>query len=238
MQRKNQIAEKRPRLYHKNNFHYWFYKIRNLDVDEILFGNMDGKMITINSVVIYVGILNSQKGVFKAGWSVHTDVNMTLGYLKYIILPSSFYTWIDEESQGFYIPLSPYEIVKEEVLKNYSDKHVKETQKFDGLIHYIDSIWEEGEEEKYIKLKRFCHEFNEMFNEDSYRKLYIRIFKNCGEIVDFILGDEVQGFKEVIEEEIGMTIDQLRFMCKNVYTQPLLNKRFIQHLNNQIPICF
>ncbi len=228
------------RAYRADNFYFWENKIRNYD--EILFGSIDKKKITKDSIIIYIGILDREKGFVRSGWSSHEDVNTALGFLQHVFLPTSFYTWIDRESKGFYIPLSPFDVLKEEVLKHVNKSEDKGTN-FDAIrmeraYNYLNSMWTHDKTKKNLKLKKFCNDFNNMWDEDSKRKLFLKIFEKPEEIVDFILEKAEEEFEEVIEEEIDMTIDELRFRCEDIYDKPLINKNLIEVLNNKIPIWF
>lgn len=226
--------------YKKDKFYFWENKIRN--TDKILFGGIDKKRITKESVIIYIGILDRKKGFVRAGWSSHEDVNTALGFLQYVFLPTSFYTWVDRESEGFYIPLSPFDVLREEVLKKVEksdDKGIDaDAISMERAYNYLNSIWVYDRVKKNLKLKKFCDDFNRMWDENPERKLFIRIFEKPEEIVDFILEKAEEEFQEVVEEEIDMTVNELRFICENIYDEPLINKNIIKILNSRIPIWF
>ena len=228
------------RAYKEENFCFWENKIRNSD--EILFGSIDKKRITKDSIIIYIGILDKEKRFIRSGWSSHEDVNAALGFIQHVFLPTSFYTWIDRESKGFYIPLSPFAVLKEEVLKHVNKSEDNKTN-FDAIrmeraYHYLNNMWIYDKRKKNLKLKKFCNDFNNMWEEGLKRKLFLRIFEKPEEIVHFILENAEEEFEEVIEEEIEMTIDELRFICEDIYDKPLISKNLIEILNNKIPIWF
>ncbi len=228
------------RAYGKDNFYFWENIIRN--TDGLLFGGMDKEVIDKDSIIIYIGILDRKKGIVRSGWSCQSDIGTALGFLQHVFLPTSFYTWIDRESNGFFIPLSPFNIVKTEVLNNILNSDDKEANadalRMEKAYNYLDSIWKNEKEMKKVKLKKFCHEFNNLWDQDPERKLFIRIFEKPDEIFDFILEGSEDEFEEVIEEEIEMSISDLKFMCENAYDEPLINKNLIKILNNKIPIWF
>jgi hypothetical protein len=224
----------------KDSFLFWENKIRN--TDGILFGNIDKRRLTKESVIIYVGILDSKKGLLRSGWSSHGDISTALGFLQYVFLPTSFYTWIDRESEGFYIPLSPFDVLKKEVLKNINKEDdiniSNDAIRMERAYNYLNSIWRYKDNLKTVKLKKFCGDFNYLWDKEPEKRLYIRVFERSEEIVDFILEQGETEFEEVIEEEIDMTIDELKFICQNAYDEPLINRNFIELLNTRIPIWF
>ncbi|PAB57140.1 hypothetical protein [Anaeromicrobium sediminis] len=226
--------------YGKDNYYFWENKIRN--TDSILFGSIGQKRLTKESVIIYIGILDKKKDLLRCGWSSHVDVSTALGFLQYVFLPTAFYTWIDRESDGFYIPLSPFHVLKEEVLKNVKKEDCKDINndaiRMERAYDYLNNIWKDDDEIKNKKLKKFCKDFNIIWDEEPEKKLFIRVFEKCEEIADFILEQVEEEFEEVIEEEIGMSIDQLKFMCENAYNEPFINRNLIKILNTKIPIWF
>ncbi|AOT72024.1 hypothetical protein [Geosporobacter ferrireducens] len=225
---------------YKNNFYFWERKIRN--ADDVLFGNLDKKRLTRKSVIIYLGILDTPKGLLRSGWSSHGDVNTALGFLQHVFLPTVFYTWIDRESDGFYIPLSPFHILKDEVLKSMEKEEIKNIEsdaiKMEIAYQDLNSMWKYNETEKMLKLKAFCNGFNSAWDQEPEKKLFVKVFEKSEEIVAFILENTVDELEEVIEEEIEMSIEQLRFICKNAYDESFINKNIIELLNTRIPIWF
>ena len=146
------------RAYKKDSFYFWENIIRN--TDEILFGGMDKRIITKDSVITYIGILDRKKGLVRSGWSSHDDIGTALGFLQHVFLPTSFYTWIDRESEGFFIPLSPFDVLKSEVLKSMKESDDKEINvdaiRMERAYNYLSSIWKNEKEIKCLKLKKFC----------------------------------------------------------------------------------
>lgn len=223
-----------------NNFFFWENKIRN--TDSILFGNIGRKYLTQRSVILYIGILDEKKGFLRSGWSSHDDISSTLGFLQYVFLPTALHTWIDRNSDGFYIPLSPFDILKEEVLKKtYKDENFdanSDAVKMERAYDYLSSIWKCDDDLKMSKLRKFCLDFNRAYDQEPEKKLFVRIFEKCGEIPGFILENMENEFEEVIEEEIQMPINELKHMCENAYDEPLINRNFVKILNDRIPIWF
>ena len=58
------------------------------------------------------------------------------------------------------------------------------------------------------------------------------------EIYHYITATIGWDFDEFVEEEISMNLETLHNTCSSVLTEPLINKRFINLLNINIPILF
>jgi hypothetical protein len=201
-------------------------------------GNLGNKKLTKKSIIMYIGFYDKKKNIFKSGWSYHSDIDSFLGYMIYVFIPTAFYNWIDRDSDNFYVPISTYNIVKKEVMAYRQDdeESFEDCRVMDYLLSKIESVWGLCRKESIKQLKLICKNFNEIFDDEPNRKMFIQIFGNSNEIVDFIIGEDE--FLDVIEEEINMPIDELKEICNKVYDEPLINKTFIDHLNQEIPVWF
>ncbi|SDY44441.1 hypothetical protein [Tindallia californiensis] len=220
----------------KDNFHFWEDQIKK--TDHLLFGGDDERRITSKSIIMYIEILDRQKDILKSGWSSYEDVDTAHGFLQYVFIPTAYYTWIERQSEGLWIPLSPFDVLKYEVLKGFDgleDRAMLESDKMERAYEVLSDIWGTSQEEKQIKLEKFCDDFNKMWNREPDQKIYVRIFKKPVEVYKHICWGE---FEEVIEEEISMPIEDFRFICESAYDQPFINKNLIKILNNIIPLWF
>ncbi|MGV8146582.1 MAG: hypothetical protein ACLKAK_09700 [Alkaliphilus sp.] len=217
------------------NYYFWENRIRN--TDDILVGNIDGVKITSETPIIYVGILDKKKGILKSGWSVHGSIDSALGFINYVFLPAAFLTWGASEIEGFFVPLSPFKIVMREISKENSIQ-ASEILQMNDLFKRVSIFNDLSSKEKYNQIEIFCNEFNIRYDENSGRKLFLRVFEKSKRIVDFVFEDRENEFEKVVEEEIDMSISDLKFICENVYEEPFINKTFIEQLNSKIPIWF
>ncbi|ABR49152.1 hypothetical protein Amet_3012 [Alkaliphilus metalliredigens QYMF] len=224
------------RVYNKDNFYFWENLVRN--TDNILFGGNDKRIITSESVIIYIGILDIEKDILRSGWSCHDDVDTALGFLQHVFIPTSFYTWIDRKSEGLFIPLSPFDVLKHEVFNDINeldDRAYIDATRMERSYYFLNSIWENQREVKNEKIKNFCQYFNSEWNKEPERKLFIRMFREPLEIYNYIFEG---GFGEVIEEEIRMSMEDFKFICEHACDEPLINKNLIKILNRNIPVWF
>ncbi len=225
-------------LFQVNDFYYWEQLIKTSD--GIFQSNIGGHEITRDSKICYIEFTDSKKDLFISGWSGHRDADSILGFLQHVFLPTLYYTWIDRESDGFFIPLSRFEIVKEEVLK-ITPEYGKwdESIQIESSFNFLDSLWLESDEKKNEGIKEFCKNMNEKYLKQDTYSLRIICFDSLLEIQNHIKdGYEDCEFEEVIEEEINMTFDKLEFICENAYDEALLNKKLIQILNIDIPLLY
>ncbi len=228
------------RLHTKHNFYFWEKKIR--DADNILLGNVEGTKLTRESVIIYIGIMDRQKVLLRSGWSSHSDGNAALGFLQHVFLPTAFYTWVDRQSDDFYFSLLPFHALKHEMIAYFDEQGTsfdeQDVLKMEEEYQRLNCIWSQNDHEQRRALQSFCEQFNITWDQDPERKLFVKVFCHCNEIVDFILENIENESIDVIEEQIDMSIEQLYFMCNNAYDEPMINKNMVELLNNKIPIWF
>lgn len=219
-----------------NEFFFWENKILN---DSPLWeGYFDNKIITKNSKIIYTGIVHNSKNIFKCGWAVYPNINTLLGFIQHVFLPTSFFTWFDNTSEDFFIPVSPFDIVVEEVKKIHTSFKNTDILNVENDFNFLDTLWDYDSDPLFIELNSFCNKFNSLWDNNDHDKIFIKIFDNPSQIFDFIKNSLVWDFDGFIEEEIDMSLDNLKFSCDNVINEPLLNKKFIDILNAKMPIMF
>lgn len=91
----------------------------------------------------------------------------------------------------------------------------------------------------FINFQAFCEKFNNEWDRDYNKKLFFKIFDSPSHVYDFIKNSiGWSDCTDVIEEEISMDLDKFKFTCDNALIQPLLNKKFINILNTNMPVLF
>lgn len=220
----------------KDNFHFWEDQIKK--TDRLLIGGNDERRITSETIMMYIEIIDRQKNILRSGWSSYEDIDTAHGFLQYVFIPTAYYTWVERKSEGLWIPLSPFDVLKHEVLKavdGVEERVLVDAEKMEKKYGLLSNMWGIGQKEKLMKLKIFCDDFNKIWNREPDQKIYIRIFQKPAEIYQHICEGE---FQEVIEEEISMPLEDLKFICDQAYEQPLINRNMIKMLNNIIPLWF
>lgn len=228
-------------------FPFWLDLIEKHAIDDLLFGHLDQKEITPQSVFLYMGYYDLQKDVFKSGWRLHQNEQTLLGFLHHLLLPTVYYNWIDRLSDGFFIPMSTYEVVKSEVIAsmysglNRFDPKIQTLAQATVYGDLLDAFVKKTGESLLSKTPQLHAEdiddFNETFNDEPHRRWFIKIMRTTDEIKQFVL-NKYSGFDDVFEEETGLTIASFSDLCDQVYAMPLVNRTFVERLNYLVPICF
>ncbi|GAA0078605.1 hypothetical protein UT300005_29840 [Clostridium sp. CTA-5] len=222
----------------KNNYKdYLFWENKILNDYPLWEGSFNKNSITTESKIAYTGILDSKKSILKCGWVVYPSLNSLLGFLQHVFLPTSFLTYFDRTCEGFFIPVSTFDIVTQEVIKNNSI-NINDFNSMIQSYNFLNSLWESNEDKLLLELNSFCNDFNSRWDNDPEKKLFIKIFNSPSDTYEFITQSIGWDFEEFVEEELSMSLSDLKFTCDNVLNEPLLNKRFIDILNINIPILF
>lgn len=219
--------------------HHYFWENKIINDANLWEGYFENEIIHKNSKIIYTGLIDNEKNIFHYGFAVYPSTYKLLGFLQHVFLPTAFFTWFDCESHGFYIPLSSYDIVVSEVQR--CNKNIDENlvNSMNNWYSFITNLWLFDLKFIDIGLKSFCEKFNNEWDKDSEKKLFLKIFDSPSQVFNFVK-DSIgwSEYDDFVEEELSMSLEKLKFTCDNVLTEPLLNKKFIDILNTNMPVLF
>lgn len=200
--------------------------------------NFDNKPLTHKSKFVYTGIIDNSKNIFECGWASYPDIFTLLGFVQHVFLPTSLLTWFDNSiDTGFFIPLSHFDVLIDEIQNNSTKLDYKKFFHMEKNFHLLNQYWAFDSNSLFIELDNFCNQFSETWDSKD-KKVFIKIFNNPNEIFNFIKKSLEWDFEDFIEQEINMSLDKLKFTCQNAIIAPLLNKKFIDILNINMPIMF
>lgn len=226
-------------LFSNSYKHYYFWENRIINETSLWEGYFDEKPITANSKIIYTGILNYEKNILHYSFVAYPSIYNLLGFLQHVFLPTAFLSWFDCNHNGFYIPLSKFENVVSEVIENNPNTNLDLVNLMENSYCFLNNLWTLNENLLSLELKSFCDKFNSNWDDGSNQRLFLMIFDTPSEIFNFIKSSiGWADYNEFIEEEISMNLDTLKFTCDNAIAEPLLNKKFIDILNKNIPVLF
>lgn len=217
------------------DFYYWENSFNNSNT--LFDGHFNNYKITIHSKIIYTGFLNSEKDILEHGFSVYPSTYSLLGFIQNIFLSTAFFTWFDTNYMDFCIPMDTFYNVITEV-NNNNLINSNGIDLFKKSYEFLENLWVLDENTIMDKLYKFCNSFNCDWNNDPYKKLFIKIFNSPEEIYPFIIETIGWDCEEFIEEEISMSTETFKNTCDNVFSQPFINEKFIDILNINMPILF
>ena len=202
-------------------------------------GYFDNKSITKDSKIIYTGILDLNKNILQCGWAVYPCIYSLLGFLQYVYLPTAFFIWFDHKTDKLCIPVSDFDSVVSETLKtNDLNENLSSIDFMKKNHDFLNSLWNSNPDFINLNLKTFCTDFNNSWDNEPSQKLFMQIFDNPCDTFKFVKNSITQDSKDLIEDDISMTFEALKFACDNAIDEPLLNRRFIDILNTNAPIIF
>lgn len=222
----------------KKHEQFLFWENKIMEDHPLFVGNFDNSDLTEKSKIIYTGILDAEKDVFKCGWAVYPNVSSLLGFIQYVFLPTAFFTWFDRSATDFFIPVSTFDIVVEEVLKHSKEKNNLDVEKIQELYNLINTLWNYEEPSINESLRLFTAELNHLFHKEPSKIIFMKIFSSPEDIAPFVRESIGWDCDELAEEEISMDLKTLDFICTNAIREPLLNKKFVDILNSKMSIMF
>lgn len=218
---------------------YFFWENKILKGSNFFEGYFENGSITEDSKIVYTGIIDYEKGILHYAFVVYPSTYKLLGFLQHVFLPTAFFTWFDRKSDGFYIPLSSYLNVVDEVIDYTDNIDLKLVNSMNNSYSFLNNLWSFDEQAISIGLESFCKKFNAEWDNDHNQKLFLKVFDTSSDVFDFIKNSiGWSDDDEYIEEEISMSLKTLKFTCDNAIIEPLLNKNFINILNTNIPTLF
>lgn len=213
-------------MFCKYNTHYYWDSMANSKNDIWRYNIMDKEEVD-KSIFLNTTIINYKKGIIDNNWACYSEVKGILGFIQYIYLPTVFLSLLNKDNDIVTPICSSEEFI--EYIKEYKfDKKYLKTM--ENNLDEVKENWYLSDEECFLNIKRFCNKFNDMWNKKDII-LYINVFKNTLEIADNVMKEE---FTEVVEEDIGISKNQLYDLCRDVHTNKFIKKTFVTFLNNNI----
>lgn len=205
-----------------NTFSYWQFKMQNSSIDEILFSN--DKAFDKNSVFAYFAYVDTEKDIFKCGWSIHENQEALTGYLTHVIAPTIYLNWLEEKLDSFYLPMSEFCTIQKAVKL---EAGLENEQKI--ILEYKYSI------PNTTCLEEANNRINELLNNRK-KKVYVRTFCTREDLLETL--HELIPFEDLFEETVGMSLKDFNQMVLTLEEKPFLSKRFVDYLNQHIQIIF
>lgn len=168
------------------------------------------------SLYIHTLIFSKNNGIDNI-YAYFPDSKILLGYIQYSFLQEAFYKWM--YGRGKMITRIPTEPVDILIKKGLEEGVVdRETAKI-MLSHYsrVEKIWELPKERVVPELMKFAREFNRTWFGINEEFLYMKIFKNPVELGEFVIESiMITNNEKDFKRKIGVTIDEWKYICKNV----------------------
>ncbi|NFS20893.1 hypothetical protein FDE82_01915 [Clostridium botulinum] len=210
-----------------NDLFYWENLL--LKRENVWSGNFKDIPISPKSLFINTTIIDYEKNIFDNNWAVYPNVEFLLGFVKYIFIPTVFFCYTNNTNEEIVTPI----VSKEELLGEIKTLCRNENSIVE-IEYFIDKAYnlcELNECHLIEELKKYCLEFNRQWEKNA-RIFHINIYSSGKEIIEKISKED--NFLEVIEEDIGMSIDTLKEITKDLHHNLFMKNNFIKILNNQI----
>jgi len=105
-------------------------------------------------------------------------------------------------------------------------------------IDELDKLWDLEDDDSLFQLRIFLSKFNKKWRNTSNDVFfYISVYATPMEIADYLINAyEEAEMEDLFEKDIEYTKEEFLSIVNNVYGNKFLEKRFIDILNNNLPM--
>lgn len=217
-----------------DNFYFWdqlFTKYKG-DV-ELMFKNMP---ITIDSVFFHGVIVDCNNTNPRDTWISFPDIKSMIGFIKYVYIPTVYFMFLGDEDEITCPDIDCKSLL--EHMNSYEQcKNKKMIPEMGILLERLDNIFNMRNESIFIELKLFTRSFEELCNKRIEKFAYFNVFRNPSEVGEHIINsykDDESVDLQDIENQLGVGAEEWINICKNVYNNRFMSRKFIDILNNRI----
>jgi hypothetical protein len=205
----------------KNNEEVWKNSFRNMPL------NHDSKFI--NTVIV-----DCNHSIMEDNWAYYPNVEALLGFIHHVFLPTAFALVLFSESGELVTPMATVKELldsAEEIGEDKNKDFIDIMRKQDAEL---ESIWDTDEEEMWRSLHHFSQKFNEIWGKNMDVFFYFDIFNTPLEIGQYLIDEyEKDQMLDYFEDESGLTEEEWRSTCKDVYENDFSRIKFLDVLNNR-----
>lgn len=179
------------------------------------------------AIFINTAIIDYRRNTLDNDWSCHPDAKSLLGFIQYLHLPLAFYYTLNQDKDALYFPIA----TSQEFIEYVQETGSPYANVMIEAIRELTDLWELDNHTCLERLKDFCMKFNEYWYQDNFI-LNINIFASTYEIAEYLIN--INEFPEVLEEDFGLSTNQLFRMCDSFYHEQFMYKNFVKILNHKI----
>ena len=180
-----------------------------------------------NTFFLHTAVMNYRSGLLDFDWACYPDVKGLLGFLQFVYLPSAFRHWLNPDEESLQIPLCS----QAKLLAYLNEFPISQQSKMESDLRELESYWELDDRKCKEKLILFIDNFNRTWSTKELA-LTLHFFNNTSEIAEYLI--RLNPFSEILEEDWGMTELELRQLCKDFYSNQMIQKNFLSLLQNRI----
>lgn len=180
-----------------------------------------------DAIFINTAVIDCRRGVLDNNWACYANSKSLLGFVQYIYLPLAFYHTIHQDNEQLVVPMCS----RADFIEYIRESGSGYAPLMEAALHELDGCWQLEDTSCLETMKAFCARFNTLWNRPD-SVLYINIYSNTLEVAQDIIDSSV--FPEVLEEDTGLTVQQLWNMCRDFYHDQFMQRNFVKILNNRI----
>lgn len=187
-----------------------------------------------NSYIVNFIIVNQASNETYKNWIVLPDGDHLVNYLKYIALPSLFYSiLIGTEEKTIFVNADSFNSVVN-LLENNIIRDDKELSKrYQLYYNSLDKL--QGEYFKFDELLEICNNINESYNEKNIVFPIINVYKNIKDVGLRLIQDyEDDNMIEELENTLNISKNDFLDMLNDINNNKFMLNKFMEYLDNKI----
>ncbi len=166
--------------------------------------------------------------------AIFQDIAALLGYIKYIALPSGYCSRLFGKIEGEVIICAETYDVIVELFKSSGEENAAELI---DCLHKDYALLEEIDKEnlKVENLGEFCNSFNQHLSYKDIVFSNIEVLNNIKEVGFNLISEyEEVGMIEQLEEDMGLTKEEIVEMFSNIYENKFMLRRVEEFLKSKM----
>jgi hypothetical protein len=149
----------KPSMY--DSLNYWQH---NLKKNEYIGENIFNKLRVQDDTIVLHMVLVNCYGESRDTWAAYPNSYAVLGYLRYVFLPSSFFTWLTRETE-ISIPNGTIEELMEIFEDSEKCNYKESIPSMYKQVSHLNELWKLDSDEIFIGLKEFAKQVHEQWNQ-------------------------------------------------------------------------
>ena len=212
-----------------NSYSIWQGILENND--DIWEGNPFNVKLNEETIFLQTRFYNSNS--YHNDFVMLNDIDAIVGFLKYIFLPTAYETYLKDNYTIEYAIGDTNSLI--DSLKETDKANKNQMKKMQNDINGLNDLWNISKKDKMESLEEFKNNYRNKWDNGDNVFCDFEIYYSPAEIID----NMIEGFGEgnmidILEEQVGIKVEDINNLKKQVFEDEFLNKKFIDILNNKL----
>ncbi len=209
-----------------SKFEYW-QKQREENLPDITGANYDITGIDEETIFLWTSMSGPPPCSGGVGmWELIPNVDMLIGYLRYVSLPRFFEVWLNRDSWDKSEDMIRAEELFSRAESTENSDHKEDIPVMNMIINEIDKLFDLPDDQKYESLETILDKFNKKFDNNKTWSFELNIFKNAVSVGEELFENDIDQVEDIYfeyfqDDEVELDEKQIKKqwlnICKEVY---------------------